>query len=251
MIASHINGFGFLAGQEQPDPTRKTLLFIHGAGQNSRFWNRQVSGLALHFNTYALDLPGHHRSDGPLRPTVDLMARAVLEFMDAVGLETVVPCGLSMGGAVVLELLLEAPERFPEAILANTGARLKVLPEILDAVAHHYEAYLTSLFHFAVPAERRTAEVQAAITTATETENGPALNDLSACDRFDVMARLPEINSRVLVLAAEKDLSTPLKYGHLLSDKMGNASLTVLQGCGHFSPVEAPEEFNERVVAFF
>ncbi|SCY47782.1 alpha/beta fold hydrolase [Desulfoluna spongiiphila] len=251
MMSSRLNGFGFLAGQPHPDPHRKTLLFIHGAAQNSLFWKHQVSGLASHFNTVALDLPGHHQSKGPLCTTVEAMASAVLEFVDAAGLSSVVPCGLSMGGGIVLRLLLDHPSRFPEAILANTGARLKVLPDILEAARTNYDAYQKALFHFVVPEPHRTPALQAALGTATEPDNAPAVADLSACDSFDVMHMLTEIQSRVLVLAAEKDISTPLKYGQLLSDKIPDASLRIIQGCGHFSPMESPEEFNNHISAFF
>lgn len=250
MFTLCVNGFGYLAGQEQPDPTKKNLLFIHGAGQNSHFWSRQVSGLAPHFNTFALDLPGHHRSEGPLSPTIADMARATLNFTDAAGLSSVVPCGLSMGGAVVLQLLLDNPVRFPEAVLANTGARLRVLPDIFEAVINDYDTYLHALFHFAVPPARRTPEVKEILSSATEKKNTPALNDLKACDIFDVMPRISEIQSRVLVMGAEKDMSTPLKYLHLLNDKIENSSLAVLEGCGHFSPIESPEEFNKTMTTF-
>lgn len=250
MFTLSINGFGYLAGQEQPDPTQKNLLFIHGAGQNSHSWSPQVSGLAQHFNTFALDLPGHNQSKGPLRTTISDMARATLDFINAAGLSSVVPCGISMGGGVVLQLLLDNPTRFHEAILTNTGARLRVLPEIFDAVENNYEAYLQALFHFAVPAARRTPEVKKLLSAATEKESIPAVNDLKACDMFDVMPRLSEIRSRVLVMTAEKDMSTPLKYGRLLNDKIRNASIAVLEGCGHFSPIESPEEFNKTMTTF-
>lgn len=250
MITSSINGFGFLAGQDQPAPERKTLLFIHGAGQNSLFWSHQVRGLAPRFNTFALDLPGHHRSDGPLRATVSDMAESVLGFMDAAGLTSVVPCGLSLGGAIVLELLLSHPDRFAEAVLVNTGARLRVLPEVLAAVRDDYDGYLKALVEFAIPNAKRTREVEATLGAATERENAPAVADLAACDAFDVMARLSGIRARVLVMAAEKDISTPLKYGHLLCDKIDNASFALIDGCGHFSPIESPKAFNKRIGAF-
>ena len=251
MFEKQTHGFGYLAGQPSHDPLKKSLLFIHGAGQNSRFWCPQVEGLSHHFNTFALDLPGHHQSQGPPMPNIPRMADTVLDFMEAANLPQVIPCGLSMGGAVVLQLLLDQPERFPEAILTNTGARLKVLPDIMDAVANHYDDYLKALFHFAVPAKRRTPELKIALLRAMETNNTVTLTDLAACDAFDVMPRLSEIQGRVLVLAAEKDLSTPLKYGQLLSDKIKNASLALLEGCGHFSSMESPEEFNKTICSFF
>ena len=251
MIEKQTHGFGYLAGQSAHAPHKKSLLFIHGAGQNSHFWSPQIEGLAHHFNTFALDLPGHHRSQGPPMTSVPQMAAAVMGFITTTKLPQVIPCGLSMGGAVVLQLLLDQPERFPEAILANTGARLKVLPDIMDAVANNYDDYLKALFHFAVPAKKRTPELKIAMAHAMEPDNTVTLTDLAACNAFDVMPRLSEIQSRVLVLAAEKDISTPLKYGQLLSDKLKNASLALLEGCGHFSSMESPEEFNKTIHSFF
>ena len=251
MITAHTRGFGYLAGQASIDPAKKNLLFIHGAGQNSRFWEFQVEGLAPYVNTYALDLPGHHQSEGPAGRDIADMAHAVLDFIGAMGLTSVIPCGISMGGAVVLQLLIENPALFPEAILTNTGARLKVRPDILETVENNYEAYIKEFFLSAIPIHKQTPGVKKAFSNATESDYRITLNDLRACNAFDVMPHLSKIESRVLVMAAEKDLSTPLKYGCLLSDKIENASLALLYGCGHFSPIEAPEEFNKTMIPFF
>ncbi len=250
MITAHTREFAYLAGQPLADPAKKNLLLIHGAGQNSRFWEHQVEGLAPHINTYALDLPGHGRSQGPTRQSIADMAHAVLEFMDAMGLTSVIPCGISMGGAIVLQLLIENPNTFPEGILTNTGARLKVLPDILDTVKNNYATYMTALFHMAIPADKRTKETKKALLNTLETDYRITYSDLMACNAFDVMTRLSTIESRVLVMAAEKDLSTPLKYGRLLSDRIENASFALINGCGHFSPIEDPEAFNKAVMSF-
>jgi len=60
----------FTCGRWPFDPERSTLIFIHGAGESSLLWNAQVEGLTDRVNTVALDLPGHGRSHGSARQTV-------------------------------------------------------------------------------------------------------------------------------------------------------------------------------------
>lgn len=242
--------FGWLSGNEALDPVKKTILFLHGAGQNSRFWTQQLNALSHRFNTVALDLPGHNRSEGPSLKNIPEMAEAVRQFIAEAKLPNPVPCGLSMGGAIVLQMLLDEPERFKEAILINTGAKLKVLPEILDAVKHNYEAYRTALFHFGVPSANRTDEVKLAIHRASEPTGDAAYTDLLACDAFDVMDRLHTISARTLVVGSEKDLSTPLKYAKVLRDKINYGSFSIIEGCGHFSPLESPDEVSQVMEDF-
>ncbi|MCG8470852.1 MAG: alpha/beta hydrolase [Desulfobacterales bacterium] len=250
MIEKQTTSFGWLAGQHHLDPNKKTILFIHGAGFNSHLWVHQIKRLAPHFNTVAIDLPGHHRSTGQPLTTIEAYGKSVMDFIEEAQLPQVVPCGLSMGGAIVLQMLLDSPHLFGEAILVNTGARLRVLPDILDAVQNHYEAYRTSLFHFAVPENLRTDALKEALLKATEPTGEATLQDLKACDIFDVMNKVQSISARTLVMGAEKDISTPLKYARLLSDNIKQSFLSEIKGCGHFSPLEAPERVSQVMEDF-
>lgn len=69
----------------------------------------------------AVDYAGVGKSTGTAGTTVKNMAEGIIEFLDTAGLETVDLLGLSLGGFVVQQLLLDAPHRFRKAILAGTG----------------------------------------------------------------------------------------------------------------------------------
>ncbi|MCU0591849.1 MAG: alpha/beta hydrolase [Desulfobacterales bacterium] len=135
----------FICGRWPLDPSRSTLVFIHGAGESSLLWHAQVEELAVRANTVALDLPGHGRSGGRAQSRVEDYARAVIDFVDAVAVPRPVPCGLSMGGAITQQLLLDEPARFPAGVIISSGARLRVLPAVFATIESDFQAYVAMI----------------------------------------------------------------------------------------------------------
>ncbi len=88
------------------------VVLIHGFGGDCDNWLFNLDALAAGARVYALDLPGHGQSSKAVTDgSVDALARAVLEFMDAVGVEQAHLVGHSLGGAVALAVAAAAPPR--------------------------------------------------------------------------------------------------------------------------------------------
>ncbi|HSV94160.1 MAG TPA: alpha/beta fold hydrolase [Desulfobacterales bacterium] len=240
----------FLCGRWPLDPARPTLVFIHGAGESSVLWPAQVEGLSDRANTLALDLPGHGRSGGSARDRVPDYARAVLEFVDALGAPRPVPCGLSMGGAITQQLLLDVPGRFPAGVIVSSGARLRVLPSIFEMIRTDMAGYVALIdrlgFSEKTPAAVKRPFLEDSLRAAPEAAAG----DFGACDRFDVMARLGEIRTPVLVVSAEEDRLTPPKYADFLEAHIPGARRARIRDAGHFAPIEKPGEVNAAIRRF-
>lgn len=251
MIERKQDGIAFLAGDWPLDPDRPTLVFIHGSGQEGRFWEAQVDGLAGVANTLAVDLPGHGNSDGDGFRRVSDFARSVMGFIDIVGVPAPIPCGLSLGGAIALHLLIHSGDRIEAGILANTGARLKVLPAIIETIENHYDRHLTGLIKFAVAQSNQTNDGICRKVLATSTA-GPVVtaNDFRACNAFDVMDRVSTINLPVLVLSAVHDTLTPVKYADWMAANIDGARHVTIDEAGHMSPIEQPEAFNAAISRF-
>ena len=128
------HGLGLIAGAWPPASEKATILFIHGSVGSKMIWEEQVTALSERVNTVAIDLPGHGARKGPGRDTVEGYAKVILDFLDPTNLPNPIPCGLSIGGAIVQYLLIRAKERFKSGILVNTGARLRVMPMIFDTI---------------------------------------------------------------------------------------------------------------------
>ena len=77
-----------------------------------------------------------------------------------------------------------------------------------------------------------------------------AIGDFEACNRFDVMEKVPGISCPVLVCSAEHDVSTPVKYGLWLKDHLPSATYTLIAGSGHLSMIEKPQALNDAIRAF-
>jgi pimeloyl-ACP methyl ester carboxylesterase len=251
MIERKQDGIAFLAGHWPLDPDRPTLVFIHGSGQEGRFWQAQIDGLTGVANTIAVDLPGHGNSDGDGFRRVSDFARSIMGFMDAVDAPAPIPCGLSLGGAIALDLLIHHGDRLKAGILANTGARLKVLPAIIEAIQDDYDTHLTALVKFAVAQANQADEDICRRVLATSTA-GPVVtaNDFRACDAFDAMPQVATISVPVLVLSAVHDTLTPVKYADWMAANIAGARHVTIHDAGHMSPIEQPDAFNEAISRF-
>ena len=82
------------------------------------------------------------------------------------------------------------------------------------------------------------------------TPQAVTLGDYEACDRFDVTARLGEIDMPTLCIVGAQDQLTPPKYSEYLHEHIKGSRLEVIEGAGHMLPLEQPEEYNRRLVDF-
>ena len=251
MIEKKIGGIAFCAGQWPPAEDLPTLVFIHGSGGSRVLWHPQVEGLAARVNTVAVDLPGHGASDGKGRDRVEDYASDLAAFVQAAALPRPVPCGLSNGGAIVLQLMLDRAELFPAAILCCTGARLRVLPTILETIASDYEKFIGMLGDFGSAPGTDPTRLAPILDATRACAPAVTLGDFTACDRFDVMARLSEIFRPVLVISGAEDRLTPPKYADYLEKQIFQAQRARIPAAGHLLPLEQPEALNAAIADFF
>jgi pimeloyl-ACP methyl ester carboxylesterase len=250
MNAQKVSGIKFVAGNWPLDPDKTTVLFIHGSGGSHKLWKYQVDALAPRLNTIAVDLPGHGSSEGAGFNRVADYAAAVSTFIDAVEAPRPVPCGLSLGGAIVQQLLIDDRGRFPAGILVGTGARLKVLPAIFEAIEKDFDGFLDILDQYAFSPKTSSAVKKPVLKDTARCDHFVTYGDYVACNGFDVMGRLTEIQAPTLVVTAEDDRMTPPKYGDYLEKQIPGAARKHIMEAGHHMPVEQPEQFNQAVVDF-
>lgn len=179
--------FGFISSHRPFDPNKPTLVFIHGAAMAGIFWKSQVNVLTEFANTVAIDLPGHGTSQGFGKDNIPAYAGAVMEFIDHIKAPLPIPCGLSLGGAIALQLLIENNNRFPAGILINTGARLKVSHDIFQTIEEDYSNFVDMICKFAISEKSDAGKLRPEIEACTKCSPEVALGDFKACDTFDVM----------------------------------------------------------------
>jgi len=106
--------------------TGESLIFIHGSGGSAEAWSRNVMALSKDFHVYAVDALYHGFSDKEPLDTDDRQAHqvaAILDLMDAEGIDKAILDGESMGAHIIFRLAMEHPERVSKLIF-TTGQRI-------------------------------------------------------------------------------------------------------------------------------
>jgi pimeloyl-ACP methyl ester carboxylesterase len=201
---------------------------------------------------YSLDLPGHGDSPGKGEDTISGYLQHLLGWLDSIGLTRVVWVGHSMGGAISLTAALTAPERTAGLVLVGTGGRLRVNPAILGTVGQPatFPQAVDTIIAWAFSPQAPERLTRLARNRMAQTPPEVLLGDFSACDRFDVMARLGEVAVPTLVICGKDDKLTPAKFSRYLAENITNASLQVIEGAGHMVMLERPEEVAKAVSGF-
>jgi pimeloyl-ACP methyl ester carboxylesterase len=245
MLNKQIGKYSFIAGRWPLDTHKPTLIFIHGAATSKGLWQYQIDVLSDLINTIALDLPGHGQTKGDGFNRISDYAGSVIEFMNLIQPGRTIICGLSMGGAVVQELLIHQPDKFCAGILMHTGAKLKVMPLIFETIRKDYRQYHELMIQFAMARETDKTLMTDLLKDVVAWSPEVAINDFYACDSFNVIDQLHLITVPVMVIVGDEDNITPPKYGEFLLSKISSARLVTIKGTGHISPMEKPLIVNQ------
>jgi len=229
-----------------------TVLGVHGSGGTHRIWAPLYGPDGVR-PFVALDLAGHGDSPDvdadPGTESVTAYARDVAAVARETAADVLV--GNSLGGAVVLEVLLSGRYDPRGVVLAGTGAKLAVAEPLRAALAGDFEAAIDALhepgrlFHDADPrmVERSRREMRAVGRAVTE-------RDFLTCHRFDVRDRLDEIDRPALALVGEHDGLTPVAYHEYVAEELPDCRLRVLPDAAHLAMVERPDAFADAVQSF-
>ena len=228
---------------------KRNLVLVHGAGGSHLDWPAPLRRLR-ETNVYALDLPGHGRSEGTGRSSITAYRDFLFAFLDAMDLEKAIVVGHSMGGAIALDFALHYPGHVDGLILVGSGARLRVAPAILTGILSDFEATVDLVcdYAFGPSASEQLKRLgrQRLLNTPPEVSHG----DYTACDAFDVMGRLGEVRCPTLVIGGTADRLTPPKYSVYLRDHIPGAELVLVDAAGHMVMLEKPEVVARAISKF-
>jgi len=222
------------------------LLFIPGAACGRKAWLCQTPYFT---GSEAVALPGH--PEGKPCSSVAGYVAWLRGYIQEQQYQDVVLVGHSMGGAVVQRYGLNYSDGVKALVLIGTGARLRIRPELLEAVRGMvsgrlaWRDYLEERHGTAVP-EVRQAIIEERMRI------GPAvmLNDFLACDRFNMMEEVQAIRLPTLVICGLEDELTPVKYAHYLVSQIEGAREVIVPGAAHWVLTEKPKEVNQAIASF-
>ena len=258
------------------------IVLVHGAGGQEidwpRAWRRanvQAKSMGLtpsnhgviklfnagldDYSIYAVDLPGHGKSDGKGKSSINEYSIDVIDFLDAMELENVCLVGHSMGAAIALNASLSRNSRIRSVVAIGGASKMIVNDAILEGLQKTFEATVENIIKYSwhkktgaiagsqqMAAYFREKAKQRVLNAGSKTVHG----DFLACSRFDLGERLEEILVPVLVIASDCDRMVPIHVSREMAGKLPNAKFVMLEGCGHFQHIEQTSKVAEELSNF-
>jgi pimeloyl-ACP methyl ester carboxylesterase len=220
----------------------QTLIFLHGWRSEGAVWkniaqNLKSDGIAI----YALDLPGFGSSAIPKEAlTIEDYADVVIKFIEKLKLKNIILVGHSFGGRIAIKLSAMHPELIDKLVLVdsaglilkkNKNAFLKFLslpikpffkPRFMQGLRRKIYRKMGSEDYLATPYLKETY-----LKTVKE----------------DLRKHFPNIIVPTLIIWGKEDQETPLRYAEIMNNEIKNSKKVILDGAGHFSFIDKPDEF--------
>jgi pimeloyl-ACP methyl ester carboxylesterase len=231
------------------------VLFVHGSGGTHEIWAAQYGRRGNDYPAVALDLSGHGESEDvdtdtdPGIQTLDAYAADVRAVARYTGVRVLV--GNSLGGAVVLHLLLSDGLDPAGVVLAGTGAKLAVHGDLRGWLAGDFERAIEflhgqdMLFHDADADTVKQSKTEMREVGRTVTER-----DFLSCHAFDVRGRLDELDTPALAVVGDHDSLTPPEYHEYLAEHIPDAGIVTVTDAAHLAMLEQPNVFNGALDVF-
>lgn len=222
-----------------------TVVLCGSLGSASSIWDAQLPALDGRL-VVRVDHPGHGGTPLVEMRDVGDLARRVLE---ATGGETFSFVGLSLGGAVGMQLALTVPDRIERLVLACTAARFGEPDQWLDRATvvrtDGIEAIADAvLARWFTPAFAGVGPYRDMLL-ATDPEGYARCCEALA--RWDVRDELAAIRAPTLVIAGADDPSTPPETVELVAAGIPGARFEVIERAAHIASIEQAEAFNRLI----
>lgn len=238
------------------------VVFLHGFPFDRSMWRGQVERLSASFRVIAPDLRGHGETTVTGGPsTMEEMAEDVVALLDELNVPRAVVCGLSMGGYVALALYRAHPSRVRALVLADTRAKADTEDarrtreeNARRVLAEGMEPIVDSMLPKLLSERTRDGESE---TVARVREMMLGVNPEGAATalrgmalRSDQTDLLSKMDVPVLVLVGSEDVVTPPSEAEAMQALIEGSRLQVIEGAGHVSNVERPDEFDRTLAEF-
>ncbi|MFG2947171.1 alpha/beta fold hydrolase [Streptomyces adustus] len=244
--------------------TGDLVVLLHSGFVDHRVFDAVLPALATTHRVVAADIRGHGASANASKPFrwADDLAD-LLRHLDA---GPAVLVGVSMGGVVATDMLLEHPELVRAAVVAgaSTGEfedsdpwHRAIQAETARALAAgDIESWLTAFLGYVTGPHRSPADVDPAVprrlremalhTLAKHTPGEPNPH----VPVTDTWARLPQVGVPVLTLNGALDTPDVIAAARRLADTVQNGRSVLVEGTAHYPNMEKPEEFTAIVEEF-
>ena len=237
--------------------TGPVLVLVNSIATDLFVWDGVVAALQGSFRILRYDARGQGRTtvtDGPY--SIELLANDLIGLLDALALEKVSVCGLSLGAMVGMWLATHRPERIERLVLCNTAAQVGP-PESWDARAaavreRGMQAVRPAVLERWLSPAFCNNDAQGTQRVLDMALGSPALGYIGSCAAIrdmDQRESIRAVSVPTMVVAGRADAATPVADARYIANTIPGAICTELPG-GHLSNVEQPARLANAIRGF-
>jgi len=234
------------------------LVLVHGLGGTGNVWMPQVPVLARSFTVIRPELPGSGRA--PLEGSIstESLVDGLVAMMDQLELESVHLAGHSYGTILAQHLAARYPERVMSLLLLGAflgppePARKALRDRAAKARAEGMIEIADATVQMGTSAETKAArpEVAAFVRELVMRQNPEGYAATCEAIADTQPANLSEVSCPALVVNGDEDNTAPPAAALAVAEALDDAELQILGRCGHWTPLERPEEVASLMVNF-
>lgn len=244
---------------ERPE---KSVIFLHGFPFNKNMWREQLESLDEGVTGIAIDIRGHGNSTkGHGFFSMDVFAKDLAVFIEKLGIDQAILCGISMGGYVALRAYQLFPEKISGLILVDThsladddAAKQKRFDAIQAVLRHGRRPYaigfIANVFSSKAIEERPEAVELIKSSIRRNSVSSICATLLALAARTDTSSVLPSITVPSLLIRGEEDKITPAEPMRKMVNEIKDAEYVEMRQCGHLPNLEDPQVFNQHMNKF-
>jgi len=246
------------------DRDKPLLVLLNGIMMSTVSWQSFVEPLTKHFALLLVDQRDQGRSDYmDSQYAIDLHVRDLEELLDHINEHNVNLLGVSYGGQIAELYAIKHRERLNSLILSNTVAR--ITPYLAELGEAWKEAASLNdggrFFTLAIPfiysdrfyntnlswlKSRQEAFKESLTKKWFDGFTRLASSNLD----FDVVDRIKGISVPTLLIAADRDIITPLEEMEILKREIPENEFLIIHDAGHAAVLEKQHEFITAVTGF-
>ncbi len=242
----------------ETDPSKKTMVLIHGLGASAERWIETIPFLAKEYRLIIPDLIGFGYSDKPLVDyTTEFFADFLGKFLNSVGIENTPIIGSSLGGQVVANYVSQH-NNMEKLILVSPSGIMKTSTPALDAyiMAALYPNEINAKNAFEMMEGSGIDTNEQIVTGFVERMKLPNakmafMSTILGLKNAEIITnKLKEIKIPTLVIWGSEDPVIPIQHADGFVSAIKDCRFYRMDNCGHTPYVEDPERFSEIVLNF-
>jgi pimeloyl-ACP methyl ester carboxylesterase len=227
------------------------VLLLHGWGGSIESMELVFDALAKSYNVFAIDFPGHGKSDLPPGPwAVSDYTDCLLRVMDNLGLRRPHIIAHSFGGRVTIRLAKFHPDRVNRIVLVDSaGIRPPRPPKYYFKIALAKAGKFLARYGGSIGQGIRNF-IYSRIGSKDYAQAGPLRDTFIKVVNDDQTEMLSQVQSPTLLVWGADDKDTPLASAKIMEKLIPDASLVVFENAGHFSYIDHSHKFHMIVRKF-